>query len=100
MAVRPDNSGLVVGGKEKGYDGCLCFLTRLGCVSSLWLNGIEFSAIGRDFVCDAVKLVDGDRIADSRSRGRLFVMVVAKFEKGSIALPRTRSHAWDQRRVG
>ena len=98
--VRPDNSGLVVGGKEKRYDGCLCFLTRLGWLSSLWLNGTGLNAVGRDFACDGAKWVGGDRIADIRSRGRLFVMVVAKFEKRSIALPRTRSHVWDQRSVG
>jgi len=92
----PDNSGLVVGGKEKRYDGCLCLLNRFGWLSSLWLNGTEFSAVGWDFVCDAARWVDGDRIADSRSRGRLFVMVVARFEKRSIALARTRSHVWDQ----
>ena len=73
--VRPDNRGLVVGGKEKRYDGCLCLLTRLGWLSSLWLNGTELSAVGRGIVCDAAKWVDGDRIAESWSRGRLFVMV-------------------------
>ena len=100
MIVRPDKSGLVVGGKEKRCGGCLWLLTRLGWESSLWLNGTEFSAVGWDFACDAVKWVDGDRIMDSRPRGRLFVMVVAKFEKRSIALPKTCEHVWDQRSVG
>jgi len=45
MIVRPDNSGLVVGGRGKRCDGCLWLLTRIGLEPSLWLNGTEFSEI-------------------------------------------------------
>lgn len=79
-------------GEEIRYDGRLWLLTLLGWESSLWLNGTEFGEVGWDFASDAAKWVDDDRIMDSRSRGRPSVTVVTKFEKRSIALPKTLSH--------
>lgn len=91
----PSRVGLA-GGKEKNCSDRLRFLTRIGREPSLWLIGAELGALGREFACDAVKRADGDRIMDSRLRGRLFAMVVARSKEAMHGLPRTRSHPLDQ----